>query len=98
MALSDHPAERHRQVAGLFTERVRGVRSWDASAPVDGWTARDVVRHLVEWLPGFLASSQFGARVEVPGDADAQTRLLGFIGRDPDWTGQRSVPRSRRRR
>jgi hypothetical protein len=29
MALSDRPAERHRQVAGLFTERVCGTRSWN---------------------------------------------------------------------
>jgi uncharacterized protein (TIGR03086 family) len=187
MALPDRPAERHRQVAGLFTERVLGARSWDAPAPVAGWTARDVVRHLTDWLPGFLAagagidlphgpsvdedpvaawqvhrdgvqallddpgtahrelanphigalplataidqfytadvfmhtwdlsratgqddrldpdfcaqllggmepmeqvmrsSGQYGARVEVPGDADAQARLLGFIGRDPSW-------------
>ena len=172
----------------MFTDRVRGTRSWDAPAPVAGWTARDVVRHLSEWFPGFLAagpasscrparastttrsapgrhsddavqavlddpatagrvlrnrhigelpldraidqfytadvfmhtwdlaratgqddrldpdfcaellagmepmeevirsSGQYGARVEVPADADAQTRLLGFIGRDPDWT------------
>ena len=32
------------------------------------------------------SSGQYGARVEVPGDADPQTRLLGFIGRDPFWT------------
>ena len=31
------------------------------------------------------SSGQFGVRVPVPDDADAQTRLLGFIGRDPDW-------------
>jgi uncharacterized protein (TIGR03086 family) len=187
IALADRPAERHRQVAGLFTERVRGARSWEAPAPVAGWTARDVVRHLTDWLPGFLAagssidlprgpsvdedpvaawrvhrdgvqallddpatarrelanphigalpvataidqfytadvfmhtwdlsratgqddrldpdfcaqllggmepmeavmrsSGQYGARVEVPGDADAQDRLLAFIGRDPSW-------------
>jgi hypothetical protein len=30
-------------------------------------------------------SGQYGARVEVPADADPQTRLLGFIGRDPLW-------------
>jgi uncharacterized protein (TIGR03086 family) len=30
-------------------------------------------------------SGQYGPRVEVPEDADAQTRLLGFIGRDPAW-------------
>ena len=47
MALSDRPAERHRQVAGLFTERVRGTRSWDAPAPVavhSGRSARSVGR------------------------------------------------------
>ncbi len=187
MALSEQPAMRHREVGGLFTERVRGVDDWDAPAPVAGWTARDVVRHLVEWFPGFLAagagiklaqgpsvdddpvaawqvhhdavqevlddpetanrvltnkhigevplpraidqfytadvfmhtwdlaratgqdvrldpdfcaellagmepmeeiirnSGQYGPRVEVPADADAQTRMLGFIGRDPNW-------------
>ena len=190
MVLPDRPAERHRQVAGLFTERVRGARSWDAPSPVAGWAARDVVRHLTEWLPGFLASGagielpdgpsvdenpvaawqvhrdgvqavlddpemagrelvnphigsvpvpaaidqfytsdvfmhtwdlaratgqddrldpdfctqllggmeqieqvirssgEYGARVEVPAGADAQTRLLGFIGRDPFWPGR----------
>src|SRR5262245_38848277 len=56
MALSDRPAERHRQVAGLFTDRVRGTKSWDAPSPVPDWTARYVVRHLTDWFPGFRAS------------------------------------------
>jgi uncharacterized protein (TIGR03086 family) len=189
MALSDlDPAERHRHIAATFTERARATETWDAPAPVAGWTARDVVRHLVEWLPSFLAagadvdlprgpgvdddpvaawqthndgvqallddpaaarrtlvnrhigevpldqaidrfytpdvfmhtwdlaratgqddrldaafctmllagmepmedmiraSGQYGPRVATPEDADAQTRLLGFIGRDPFWT------------
>lgn len=189
MALSDlSPAERHRQIAAGFTDRVRGAKDWHAPAPVAGWTARDVVRHLVEWLPSFLAagggvqlpagpsvdddpvaawqehcdavqallddpeaaqqllvnrhigevpvdqaidrfytsdvfmhtwdlaratgqderldpdecamllaemepiedviraSGQYGPRVPTPDDADVQTRLLGFIGRDPLWT------------
>lgn len=187
MALSDRLAERHRQVAGLFTERVHGTRFWDAPSPVAGWVARDVVRHLTQWLPGFLSagaaielsrgpsvdddpvaawqihcdavqgvlddpatadrvlanpntgalpvdraidrfytadvfmhtwdlaratrqddrldpdfclqllagmeqmegamrsSGHYGRRIEVPDDADPQTRLLGFIGRDPFW-------------
>jgi uncharacterized protein (TIGR03086 family) len=191
MALPERPAERHRQVAGQFTDRVRGTRFWDAPSPVAGWAARDVVRHLTEWFPDFLASGagielprgpsvdedpvaawqvhcngvqavlddgetahrelanphigrlpldtaidqfyttdvfmhvwdlaratgqddrldpdfcaqllgqmeqmeqvlrasgQFGVRVEVPGGADAQTRLLGFIGRDPSWSMNR---------
>jgi uncharacterized protein (TIGR03086 family) len=182
------PAERHRVIAGTFTDRVRATKSWDAPAPVAGWTARDVVRHLVDWFPAFLtggtglelprspsvdddpagawqsqadavqallddpataartftnphlgelpvdqavdrfytsdvfmhtwdlaratgqddridagyaellvtgmepmeelmrSSGQYGPRVPVPAGADAQTRLLGFIGRDPFWT------------
>lgn len=181
-------AHEHRAVAAVFTERVAGVADWDAPAPVEGWVARDVVRHLVTWFPGFLSSGsdvrlpdgpdvdddpvgawrsqadavqalledpateertlsnphlgtqplaqavsrfytadvflhtwdlaratgqddrldpqrcaqmyegmlpmdevlrgsgQFGPRVPVPDDADAQARLLGFIGRDPAWT------------
>lgn len=56
------PAERHRLVTGVFADRVEGAHDWDAPAPVDGWTARDVVRHLVEWFPGFLADGD----VELP--------------------------------
>jgi uncharacterized protein (TIGR03086 family) len=191
MALSDRPAERHRQIGRVFTDRVRGTRSWDVSSPVAEWTARDVVRHLTEWFPPFLAagsgiqlpagpsvdddpvgawqaqcdavqallddpataelvlsnrhigevpldraidqfytadvfmhtwdlaratgqddrldpdfcaellagmepfeevmrsSGQYGARVPVKDDASAQTKMLGFIGRDPDWTPPR---------
>ena len=64
MALSDlDPAERHRRIAGTFTDRVRATKDWDAPSPVAGWAARDVVRHLVEWFPGFLSS---GAGVELP--------------------------------
>jgi uncharacterized protein (TIGR03086 family) len=179
------PAEEHRRIAGAFTDRVLGTTDWDADAPVEGWRARDVVRHLVEWFPSFLeagagitlergpsadddpvaawqvhsdavqrllddpetpskvlsnrhigdvpldqavdrfytadvfmhtwdlaratgqdetldadkcaellagmepiedvlrASGQYGPRVEVPEDADVQTRMLGFIGRQP---------------
>jgi uncharacterized protein (TIGR03086 family) len=50
------PAERHRLIAGVFTERVEGTRDWEAPAPVEGWTAREVVRHLVEWFPAFLSA------------------------------------------
>jgi uncharacterized protein (TIGR03086 family) len=194
MTLADQPAQRHREVAGVFTERVLGTRSWEAPAPVVGWVARDVVRHLIDWLPGFLAdgadltlprgpavdddpagawfahvgavqallddpstsgrtfahpragswtldvavdvfyttdvflhtwdlaratgqddrldpdvcadllagmepiedllrsSGQYGPRVPVPDDAEVQSRLLGFIGRDPAWVPRRSSP------
>ena len=49
-------SDEHREIAGAFTDRVMGTADWDAPAPVDGWVARDVVRHLVEWFPTFLES------------------------------------------
>jgi uncharacterized protein (TIGR03086 family) len=179
-------AERHRRIAATFTDRVRATSAWDAPTPVAEWCARDVVDHLVTWLPGFLSagnvefptgpevaddpaaawtfhagavqalldapqragaqfshervgsmpvaeaidrfytadifmhtwdlarasgqdvtlepefcstllagmepfeaamrsSGQYGPKVEVPTDADPQTRMIGFIGRDPSW-------------
>ena len=50
------PADEHRRIAGQFTKTVEGTPggAWDDPAPVDGWVARDVVRHLVEWFPAFL--------------------------------------------
>jgi uncharacterized protein (TIGR03086 family) len=49
-------SERYRKVAAQFTQRVNAVPdgAWDNAAPCDGWVARDVVRHLVEWLPAFF--------------------------------------------
>ncbi|WP_433207904.1 TIGR03086 family metal-binding protein [Dactylosporangium sp. CS-047395] len=178
-------ASEHRTTAAHLTALVHGTTDWDAPAPVEGWVARDVVRHLVEWLRAFIesgagvtlapvpsidedpvaawdshaaavqallddpnsadvpftnrhtgsmplpdaiatfytsdvflhswdlaratgqderldparcaamlegmlplddllrSSGQYGPRVEVPDDADAQTKLLAFIGRDP---------------
>lgn len=49
-------AEHFRTVAGDFTARVDEVTGddWERPAPCEGWVARDVVRHLTEWVPGFL--------------------------------------------
>jgi uncharacterized protein (TIGR03086 family) len=62
--MSEAAAE-FRKVAGRFGEVVRAVPDdrWDDPAPVDGWVARDVVRHLVGWFPGFLAG---GSSVSLP--------------------------------
>jgi uncharacterized protein (TIGR03086 family) len=50
-------SDRYRKVAAAFTERVRSVPdgAWENPAPCQGWVARDVVRHLVGWLPAILA-------------------------------------------
>lgn len=49
-------SDRYRTVAAQFTERVEAVPddAWANSAPPEEWDARDVVRHLVDWLPGFF--------------------------------------------
>jgi uncharacterized protein (TIGR03086 family) len=55
-------ANRYRTIASAFTDRVQAVPegAWDAPAPCDGWVARDVVRHLVEWVPEFFAQTEAG--------------------------------------
>jgi uncharacterized protein (TIGR03086 family) len=52
-------SERYRKVAGQFSQRVKVVpdKAWDNPSPCAGWVARDIVGHLVEWLPAFF----FGA-------------------------------------
>lgn len=67
-------AERHRRFSGAFLDRVRGTQDWDARAPVDGWVARDVVRHLVDWFPAFLES---GAGVRLPGGPSVDDDPVG---------------------
>jgi uncharacterized protein (TIGR03086 family) len=189
------PSEEFREIGGHFSALCTGAPpgSWDDPSPVEGWRARDVVGHLVEWFPAFLAggagielvpgpsvdddpagawrhlydevlalledpatagkvltnphigevpvpqavsqfftgdvfqhswdlaratgqdatldpdrcaamlagsepyeeamrqSGQYGPRVEVPEDADVQTRFIAFLGRDPFWTPDSSA-------
>ena len=68
----DRPADVHREIAAVFTDRVLGVApgAWDNPAPCPGWVARDVVRHLVEWMPGFLMSRGFVDLGPVPSADD----------------------------
>jgi uncharacterized protein (TIGR03086 family) len=58
-------SDRYRKVAGNFTARVDAVPAdkWDAPAPCEGWVARDVVRHVVEWMPAMFFG---GAGLDVP--------------------------------
>lgn len=58
MSLPTEPAARHAAVADRFGELVALVAErdlWASPAPVAGWTARDVVAHLLDWLPALLA-------------------------------------------
>jgi uncharacterized protein (TIGR03086 family) len=68
----NEPAAEHRRVAGRFTDLVRSASTdaWDNPSPVEGWRARDVVGHLVEWFPSFLEAGAGVRLPEVPSVAD----------------------------
>jgi uncharacterized protein (TIGR03086 family) len=86
-------AERYRRVAGRFGEVARNVPAggWDRPAPCEGWVARDVVRHLVDWFPPFLQSGcgvQLSAGPAVDADPaaawEAMSRQVQALLDDPD--------------
>lgn len=57
--VSSPESDRFRRVAAEFTRVVDAVPAdrWDSPAPPEGWRARDVVGHLVEWFPGLFLDS-----------------------------------------
>ncbi|MBM6400079.1 TIGR03086 family metal-binding protein [Phycicoccus sonneratiae] len=67
------------------------LHTWDLARATgqDDRMDPEVCAALVEGMAGveesMRSSGQYGPRVPVPDDADPQTRLLGFIGRDPWW-------------
>ena len=73
---SNTPLDRWRRVAPRFTEVADAVppERWSAPTPCDGWEARDIVRHLVDWVPPFLAA---GAGVELAPGADVDVDPSG---------------------
>src|SRR5258706_7825550 len=76
-------ADEHRRIAGAFTTTVEGTapESWDQPAPVEGWVARDVVRHLVEWFPAFLGGA---ARITLPAGPPGADGPAGARGSPTD--------------
>jgi uncharacterized protein (TIGR03086 family) len=72
LAAAGTTAERFRRVAGRFSDRVNEVpaTAWSNPAPCAGWTARDIVRHVVEWVPAVIGRSgiTFGSGPSVDDD------------------------------
>jgi uncharacterized protein (TIGR03086 family) len=70
------PSAEHRRTTGLFSQLVRNAASsaWDNQSPVEAWRARDVVGHLVEWLPALLEG---GAGVRLPAVPSAADDPVG---------------------
>lgn len=70
MSTDSTPATRHRDAAQRFTQLAVEVTDWDVPTPVQEWTARDVVQHLVQWFPAMLMQGSGIALVEGPEVAD----------------------------
>ena len=68
----DTTAERFRRIAAGFTERAAAVSGdgWLRAAPCEGWIARDIVRHLVEWVPAVIGQSGLIFASETSVDVD----------------------------
>ncbi len=99
------PEKRYAWVAAEFTRRVAAVPAgaWDNPAPCEGWVARDVVRHLVEWLPAFFVGNWGIEADQIPSvdddPAGAWAALDATLRRalaDPAVTGaERDTPMGR---
>ena len=72
-------------LAQVLTDHV--IHSWDLARAIGAEERLDP--ELIEWVHSFIApqaeawrtAGAFGSKVEVPEDADAQTKLLGLTGR-----------------
>jgi uncharacterized protein (TIGR03086 family) len=65
-------ADRFRNVAADLTRRALAVpdHAWDNPAPCAGWVARDVVEHMIDWMPAVVVEPAGLARPAVPPVAD----------------------------
>lgn len=65
------------------------LHTWDLARAtgqdeqLDAQTCADMLKGMAPIEEVLRSSGQYGPAVPVPDDADAQTRLLAFIGRDP---------------
>ena len=89
-------SERFRTLAAAFTDRVEAVPGdrWESPSPCEGWTARDVVRHMignVDLFFGFVDEQRpSGASVDDdPAAAWAEARdAMQAALDDPDLGGR----------
>jgi len=78
----------HQAIGRFYTSDVF-LHTWDLARATGQNETLDptmCAERLVEmepWDDVLRSSGQYGPRIDVPADADVQTRLLAFIGRDP---------------
>ena len=90
-------SERYRKIAAQFTDRVDAVTAdaWDNPSPCEGWVARDVVRHLTEWMPFMFFDGAGLERPAIPSvDDDPRSAWAALDGAiqavldDPETAGR----------
>ncbi|MGO4956230.1 TIGR03086 family metal-binding protein [Luteococcus sp. Sow4_B9] len=59
-------AARHTSTAATFSQKVQNVSDWDVPTPVVEWSARDIVRHLVDWSRGMFGQVEGITFAEIP--------------------------------
>jgi uncharacterized protein (TIGR03086 family) len=74
-------AGRWDALSHAFTARVEGTGDWDAPAPCEGWTARDVVAHLA-WMPHLYLGAVGRPVPDLPTDPVAQWRAIDAVVRE----------------
>ena len=87
-------ADHYRLLAGAFTDTVEAVPSdrWDDLSPCEGWTARDVVQHVVDSETGMLGRVDLAPDAPPP-DADIAARWAATrdhvqaVREDPERAG-----------
>jgi uncharacterized protein (TIGR03086 family) len=69
------------------------LHTWDLAratgqdATLDAEVCADMLAGMEPLEDLIRSSGQYGPAVAVADDADPQSRLIGFIGRDPAWSG-----------
>lgn len=95
-------AERFRNVAADFTRRALAVPAdvWERPTPCDGWVARDIVEHMIEWMPAVVVEPAGLVRPAGPSVADdpaaawvAFTVAIQEWLDDPDVAGRECATR-----
>jgi uncharacterized protein (TIGR03086 family) len=84
--------DRYQLVASGFDQRVKAVPAdrWEAQAPSEEWTARDVVAHVVRNHRSMVAAATGGEAQEMTADEDPGQAWAGAyedmqtLSRDPD--------------
>jgi uncharacterized protein (TIGR03086 family) len=76
-------AERYRRLADEFERRVRAVPAdrWESPSPCEGWSARDVLRHVID------------VHRDMPGYGGLTIEFGGSVDEDPvaAWTAARAA-------